>query len=256
VDLQNRVAVVTGGASGLGRATVDELARRGARIAIFDLNAAAGAEAVAQLGAERAVFHAVDVASAAAVEAAIAQVVAKFGAIHVLINCAGIGPAKKILDRDSAPMPLEDFTKIIGINLTGSFNVARCAAAAMAKNELENGERGVIIHTASVAAYEGQVGQCAYSASKGGVVGMTLPMARDLASLGIRVNTIAPGIMATPLLMSMPDNVRASLAASVPNPARLGQPSEYGRLAVHIVENGYINGETIRIDGAIRMQPR
>jgi len=256
MDLQGKVALVTGGASGLGRATVEAFAARGARVAIFDLNAAAGAEVVAALGAERASFEAVDVASAAAVEAAVAKVVERFGALHVLVNCAGIGPARKILDRDNQPMPLEDFTRIIGINLTGSFNVARCAAAAMAKNELENGERGVIVHTASVAAYEGQVGQCAYSASKGGVVGMTLPMARDLASLGIRVNTIAPGIMATPLLMAMPDKVRASLAASVPNPSRLGQPSEYAALAVHIAENGYINGETIRIDGAIRMQPR
>ncbi len=256
MNLQGKVALVTGGASGLGRATVEALAARGARVAIFDLNAVAGAEVVSALGAERALFQAVDVASAPAVEAAVKQVVERFGALHVLVNCAGIGPAKKILDRENAPMALEDFTRIIGINLTGSFNVARCAAAAMAGNELENGERGVIIHTASVAAYEGQVGQCAYSASKGGVVGMTLPMARDLASLGVRVNTIAPGIMATPLLMSMPDNVRASLAASVPNPARLGQPAEYGALAVHIAENGYINGETIRIDGAIRMQPR
>jgi NAD(P)-dependent dehydrogenase (short-subunit alcohol dehydrogenase family) len=256
MDLQGKVALVTGGASGLGRATVEAFAARGARVAIFDLNAAAGAEVVAALGADRASFEAVDVASAPAVEAAVAKVVERFGALHVLVNCAGIGPARKILDRDNQPMPLEDFTRIIGINLTGSFNVARCAAAAMAKNELENGERGVIVHTASVAAYEGQVGQCAYSASKGGVVGMTLPMARDLASLGIRVNTIAPGIMATPLLMAMPDKVRASLAASVPNPSRLGQPSEYAALAVHITENGYINGETIRIDGAIRMQPR
>ncbi len=256
MDLQGKVALVTGGASGLGRATVEAFAARGARVAIFDLNAAAGAELVAALGADRALFETVDVASAEAVEAAVARVVERFGSLHVLVNCAGIGPARKILDRDNNPMPLEDFARIVGINLSGSFNVARCAAAAMARNEAEHGERGVIIHTASVAAYEGQVGQCAYSASKGGVVGMTLPMARDLATLGIRVNTIAPGIMATPLLMAMPDKVRASLAASVPNPSRLGQPGEYAALAVHLAENGYINGETIRIDGAIRMQPR
>ncbi len=256
MDLSNKVALVTGGASGLGRATVELLVSRGAKVAIFDLNAEAGAETVSSVGEDNAAFYSVDVASEEAVVEAMAQVAARFGALHVLVNCAGIGPAKKILNRESEPMPLGDFTKIIGINLTGSFNVARCAASLMAKNELESGERGVIIHTASVAAYEGQVGQCAYSASKGGVVGMTLPMARDLSTLGIRVNTIAPGIMETPLLMGMPDNVRASLAASVPNPSRLGKPDEYGRLAVHIAENGYINGETIRIDGAIRMQPR
>lgn len=256
MDLTNKVALVTGGASGLGRATVEELAGRGAKIAIFDLNAEAGAEVVASLGAGNAAFFSVDVASEESVENAMNEVAAQFGALHVLVNCAGIGPAKKILNRENQPMPLGDFSKLIGINLTGSFNVARCAAALMAKNELEDGERGVIIHTASVAAYEGQVGQCAYSASKGGIVGMTLPMARDLATLGIRVNTVAPGIMATPLLMSMPEKVTNSLAATVLNPSRLGAPSEYGRLVTHIAENGYINGETIRIDGGIRMQPR
>ena len=256
MDLAGKVAVVTGGASGLGKATTEILASRGANVAIFDLNAEAGAEVVKALGDDNAGFWSVDVASAESVETAVAAVVEKFGRIDVLINCAGIGPAQKILNREDEPMPLEDFAMLIGINLTGSFNAARCCAAVMAKNELVNGERGVIIHTASVAAYEGQVGQCAYSASKGGIVGMTLPMARDLAKLGIRVNTIAPGIMGTPLLRGMPDNVQQSLAASVPNPSRLGEPDEYGSLAAHIVENGYINGETIRIDGAIRMQPR
>lgn len=256
MDLNDKVALVTGGASGLGRATTEVLAAKGAKIAIFDLNADAGAEAVAALGDDRAAFWSVDVASEQAVEEAVAAVAERFGSIHVLVNCAGIGPAKKILDREGEPMPLGDFSKIIGINLTGSFNVARCCAAVMAKNELIDGERGVIIHTASVAAYEGQVGQCAYSASKGGVVGMTLPMARDLANLGIRVNTVAPGIMATPLLLSMPQKVQDSLGASVTNPSRLGRPDEYGRLVAHIAENGYINGETIRVDGAIRMQPR
>ena len=256
MDLTNKVALVTGAASGLGRASVDVLASRGAKIAIFDLNAEAGAETVAALGADNAAFFSVDVASEEAVANAMQEVEARFDALHVLVNCAGIGPAKKILNRENEPMPLGDFTKIIGINLTGSFNVARCAAALMAKNELEGGERGVIIHTASVAAYEGQVGQCAYSASKGGIVGMTLPMARDLATLGIRVNTVAPGIMATPLLMGMPEKVTNALAATVLNPSRLGEPSEYGRLVTHIAENGYINGETIRIDGGIRMQPR
>ena len=256
MDLKNKVALVTGGASGLGRASVDELASRGAKIAIFDLNAEAGAAAVEALGADNAAFFSVDVVSEEAVEKAMQEVEARFGALHVLVNCAGIGPAKKILNRENEPMPLGDFTKIIGINLTGSFNVARCAASLMAKNELEGGERGVIIHTASVAAYEGQVGQCAYSASKGGIVGMTLPMARDLAKVGIRVNTIAPGIMGTPLLRGMPQKVQDSLAATVPNPSRLGEPNEFGRLAGHMVENGYMNGETVRLDGAIRMQPR
>ncbi|HBD11669.1 MAG TPA: 3-hydroxyacyl-CoA dehydrogenase [Porticoccaceae bacterium] len=256
MNLSGKVAVVTGGASGLGRATTEVFAERGASVAIFDLNADAGAEAVKALGEDKSGFWAVDVASADSVEKAVGEVVERFGRIDVLVNCAGIGPAEKIVDRDGEPMPLANFEKIVGINLTGSFNVARCCAAAMARNELVDGERGVIIHTASVAAYEGQIGQCAYSASKGGVVGMTLPMARDLAKLGIRVNTIAPGIMGTPLLRGMPDNVQQSLAASVPNPARLGEPSEFGGLAAHIVENGYINGETIRIDGAIRMQPR
>lgn len=256
MDLAGKVAVVTGGASGLGKATIETFASRGAKVAIFDLNAEAGAQVVSALGDDNAGFWSVDVASAESVENAVKAVVEKFGRIDVLVNCAGIGPAQKILDRDGEPMPLEDFSKLIGINLTGSFNAARCCAAVMAKNDLVNGERGVIIHTASVAAYEGQIGQCAYSASKGGIVGMTLPMARDLAKQAIRVNTIAPGIMATPLLMSMPDNVRQSLAASVPNPSRLGEPREYGSLAAHIAENGYINGETIRIDGAIRMQPR
>ncbi len=256
MDLAGKVAVVTGGASGLGKATTELLAARGAKVAIFDLNEQAGGEVVKALGADNAAFWAVDVASASSVEKAVAAVVDKFGTVDVLVNCAGIGPAQKIIDREGDPMPLEDFSKIIGINLTGSFNVARCCAAVMAKNELVKGERGVIIHTASVAAYEGQIGQCAYSASKGGVVGMTLPMARDLAKSAIRVNTVAPGIMGTPLLRSMPDNVQQSLAASVPNPSRLGEPSEYAGLVAHIVENGYINGETIRIDGGIRMQPR
>ncbi|HCO59421.1 MAG TPA: 3-hydroxyacyl-CoA dehydrogenase [Porticoccaceae bacterium] len=256
MDLAGKVAVVTGGASGLGRATTEVLAGRGARIAIFDLNEEAGAEVVKALGEDNAAFWSVNVASAESVEGAVAEVVERFGRIDVLINCAGIGPAEKIINREGEPMPLDGFANLVAINLTGSFNVARCCAAAMAKNELVGGERGVIIHTASVAAYEGQVGQCAYSATKGGVVGMTLPMARDLASYGIRVNTIAPGIMGTPLLRGMPQKVQDSLAATVPNPARLGEPDEYGRLAAHIVENAYINGETIRIDGAIRMQPR
>ncbi len=256
MDLSNKVAIVTGGASGLGRATTDVLAAGGAKIAIFDLNVELGAEAVKALGEEKAGFWAVDVASAESVETAVDAVVEKFGRIDVLVNCAGVGPAKKIIDRENNPMPLEDFSKLIGINLTGSFNVARCCASVMAKNELVDGERGVIIHTASVAAYEGQVGQCAYSASKGGIVGMTLPMARDLATVGIRVNTVAPGIMGTPLLRSMPQKVQDSLAATVPNPSRLGEPNEYGRLVRHMVENGYMNGETVRLDGAIRMQPR
>ncbi len=258
MKIDNTIAVISGGASGLGSATADFFVEKGLKVALFDLNDEAGADKVAQLGAENALFVKVDVTSSESVAEGIAKTMERFGAIHVCINCAGIAPAKKVLDREGKAMPLTDFTKAININLIGSFNLASQAAEQMAKNEPvgEAKERGVIINTASVAAYEGQLGQASYSASKGGIVGMTLPMARDLAALGIRVNSIAPGIMGTPMLLAMPENVQEGLVAGIQFPKRMGLPSEYASLALHITENAYINGETIRLDGAIRMQPR
>ena len=259
MDLQNRVAVVTGGASGLGRATATALVAKGMKVAIFDLNAEAGERAVAELGADKVMFAAVDVTSDQSVEQAVAAVVEAFGAVHLCVNCAGVCPAKRVLDREGRAMPLGDFAGAININLVGTFNVARVVAQAMAQNEPcgEAGERGVIINTASVAAYEGQIGQSAYAASKGGIVGLTLPMARDLAPLGIRVMAVAPGIMGTPMVKAMPEKVQDALVANIPFPKRLGLPEQdFGRLAVHIAENAYLNGETIRLDGAIRMPPK
>ncbi len=258
MDLSDRVAVVTGGASGLGRATVLALVKRGMKVAIFDVNDDEGQQAVEEMG-DSVMYSSVDVTDAESVEQAVARVIERFGALHLCLNCAGICPAKKVLDREGSPMPLADFATTININLVGTFNVARVCAAAMARNEPlgEAGERGVIINTASVAAYEGQVGQSAYAASKGGVVGLTVPMARDLATLGVRVMAIAPGIMGTPMLRNMPEKVQESLVANVQFPKRLGLPeSEFGGLVAHIMENTYLNGETIRLDGAIRMPPR
>ncbi len=255
MNIENKIAVVTGGASGLGRATVEELVKARIKVAILDLNQQAGDDAVSELGAENALFIQTDVTSDASVEAAFEQVTSHFKRVDICINCAGIAPAKKVLDREGNAQPLDAFAKTISINLVGTFNVARMAAQMMARNEADsdNQERGIIINTASVAAYEGQMGQTAYAASKGGIVGMTLPMARDLARSGIRVNTIAPGIMGTPLLLGMPENVQESLVANVQFPKRLGYPSEFGQLAIHMIENSYINGETIRLDAAIRM---
>ncbi|MES2919813.1 MAG: SDR family oxidoreductase [Pseudomonadota bacterium] len=253
MQIANKVAVVTGGASGLGLATVEKFIALGARVAIFDF-ADAGAAVAERLGAN-CLFQKVNVADEASVQAAIDATMAKFGAIHICCNYAGIGSGVKTLGKNGV-FPLAEFNKILQVNLVGTFNVLRLAAEQMAKNELVEGERGVIINTASVAAFEGQVGQAAYSASKGGVVGMTLPLARDLAGYGIRVNTIAPGLIHTPLFDSLPENVVASLSASVLNPQRLGRPEEIAHTAVYIVENGYVNGETIRVDGGIRMQPR
>jgi len=252
MKLDGAAAIVTGGGSGLGRATADALAAKGARVAVIDLNPAAAEEAAKAIGGVAVVA---DVADEASATAAIAKAAAAHGAARVLVNCAGIGVAKRVVGRDG-PHPLADFEQVIRVNLVGTFNMIRLAAVAMAKLEPIDGERGVIVSTASVAAYDGQIGQAAYSASKGGVVAMTLPIARELAQIGVRVNAIAPGVFMTPMMAGLPQAAQDSLGASVPFPARLGQPAEYAALAAHIVENGYINGETIRIDGALRMAPR
>ena len=250
--LSGIAAIVTGGGSGLGRATAEAFAAKGARVAVFDLNPAAAAEAARVVGGLALIG---DVADEASASAALAKAAAAHGPARVLVNCAGIGVAKRVVGRDG-PQPLADFEKVIRVNLIGTFNMIRLAAAEMAKLEPVDGERGVIISTASIAAYDGQIGQAAYSASKGGVVAMTLPIARELAQFGVRVNTIAPGVFMTPMMAGLPQVAQDSLGASVPFPQRLGQPAEYAALAVHIVENGYINGETIRIDGALRMAPK
>ena len=252
MKLTGVAAIVTGGGSGLGRATAEALAAKGAKVAIFDLNPAAAEEAAKAVGG---LAVAGDVADEASAGAAIAKAAAAHGAPRVLVNCAGIGVAKRVAGRDG-PHPLTDFEKVIRVNLIGTFNMIRLAAAEMGKLEPIESERGVIVSTASIAAYDGQIGQAAYSASKGGVAAMTLPIARELAQFGIRVNTIAPGIFLTPMLLGLPQAAQDSLGASVPFPARLGQPAEYAALAVHIIENGYLNGETIRIDGALRMAPK
>ena len=255
MDLNNKVVIVTGGASGLGLVTCQQLAKQGAKIAAFDLNEEAGQALVDELKGQ-AIFTKVDVTDVASVEAGIAQAVEAFGTIHVCINCAGIAPGGKTIGRNGA-LPLEKFAQVININLIGTFNVLRLAAEQMAKNEPgEDGERGVIINTASVAAFDGQMGQSAYAASKAGVVGMTLPIARDLARLGIRIMTIAPGIFDTPMMKGMTDEVRDPLIEMVQNPKRFGDPEEYASLAAHIISNNYLNGEVIRLDGAIRMEPR
>ena len=252
MKLDGVAAIVTGGGSGLGRATAEALAARGARVAVLDLNPAAAEDVAKAVGGLALVG---DVADEVSAGAAIAKAAAAHGAARVLVNCAGIGVAKRVVGREG-PQPLADFEKVIRVNLIGTFNMIRLAAAELAKLEPIDGERGVIISTASVAAYEGQIGQAAYSASKGGVAAMTLPIARELAQFGVRVNTIAPGVFMTPMMAGLPQPAQDSLGASVPFPARLGQPAEYAALAVHIIENGYINGETIRIDGALRMAPR
>jgi 3-hydroxyacyl-CoA dehydrogenase/3-hydroxy-2-methylbutyryl-CoA dehydrogenase len=255
MDIQDKVAIVTGGASGLGLATVQGYLAKGAKVAIFDLNAEQGRKVADELGAN-VLFAQVNVSDEASVQAGIARTVEKFGAVHIAVNCAGIGSAMRTVGKNG-PHSLDVFNKVITVNLIGTFNVTRLAAAEMAKNEGNaDGERGVVINTASVAAFDGQVGQVAYSASKGGVVGMTLPLARDLATVGVRVNTIAPGIFNTPLMNAAPDAVKLPLIEMTQFPKRLGHPAEYAQLAVQIVENPFLNGETIRIDGGIRMAPK
>jgi NAD(P)-dependent dehydrogenase (short-subunit alcohol dehydrogenase family) len=252
MKVQGTTALVTGGASGLGLATVRRLAVDGASVVAVDLPGADRA-ALAELG-DAVRFVAADVTDEAAVSAAV-ELANDKGSLAIAVNCAGIGTPGKTVSKNG-PLPLSDFTKIVTVNLIGTFNVIRLAAAAMAGNGVHGEERGCIVNTASVAAFEGQVGQVAYSASKGGVVGMTLPIARDLASLAIRVVTIAPGLFETPLLGALPEEVRASLGAQVPHPSRLGSPTEYADLVAAIVGNPMLNGETIRLDGAIRMAPR
>lgn len=247
------VALVTGGASGLGLATVKALHAAGAGVVIVDLASSAGKAVAEELG-ERAVFAATDVTDADAVAAAV-EAAGPLGTLRIAINCAGIGIAERTVGKNG-PASLDAFTRIVTVNLIGSFNVIRLAAAQIATAEEIDGERGVIVNTASVAAFDGQVGQAAYSASKGGIVGMTLPIARDLAGLKIRVATIAPGLFRTPLFATLPDEAIASLESQVPHPSRLGDPSEYAALVQHIIENPMLNGETIRLDGAIRMAPR
>jgi NAD(P)-dependent dehydrogenase (short-subunit alcohol dehydrogenase family) len=251
VQINSTKAIVTGGASGLGEATARHFAAQGAQVTLLDLDSTRGCIVGQEIGGH---FAETDVTDEASVQAAIDLAVDRMGGITAAVNCAGIALGIKTVGRDG-PHPLPAFQKTLDINLVGSFNVARLAAAAMADNTPErDGARGVIINTASIAAFDGQKGQVAYAASKGGIVGMTLPMARDLASSGVRVMTIAPGIFKTPMLAGLPEDIQASLAADVPNPARLGDPSEFARLAAFIVEMGYLNGEVIRLDGALRMR--
>jgi len=253
MDIDGIAAIVTGGASGLGGGTAERLAKAGAKVTLFDLNAELGAHHAAAIGGH---FIRVDVTDEAAVAAAIAEAEGVNGKARILVNCAGIGPPAKVIDRDGNPLPLAAFAKIVTINLLGTFNVLSKFAAALHDADPIGEERGVVVNTASVAAYDGQIGQAAYAASKGGVVGMTLPIARELARYGIRVMTLAPGIFWTPLLASLPQEAQDSLGAQVPFPSRLGQPDEYARLVEAIVTNPMLNGETVRIDGAIRMGPR
>jgi NAD(P)-dependent dehydrogenase (short-subunit alcohol dehydrogenase family) len=253
MDITGASALVTGGASGLGLATARRLAAAGAHVVIVDLPTSSGADVAAELGGS---FAPADVTDPAAVAAAV-ETASAAGPLRVVVNCAGIAPPAKVLDRDGAPTPLEAFERIVRVNLVGTYNVVAQASAAIAKTEpTADGDRGVIVNTASVAAFDGQIGQPAYSASKGGVHAMTLPLARELARYGIRVATIAPGIMETPMLMGLPQAAQDSLGQQVPYPARLGRPDEYAALVMSIVDNGYLNGETIRLDGAIRMAPR
>ena len=249
----NTVAIVTGGASGLGAATVRALADKGVRVTIFDMNSDAAQQVVVDTGAQ---FAKVDVTNSDQVAEAVANV-AQDGGLHLTVNCAGIGPAAKTVSRDQAHDP-DLFAKVISVNLIGTFNVASQAALWMTRNDplTADGGRGVIVNTASVAAYDGQIGQVGYAASKGGIVGMTLPMARDLAQSGVRVVSIAPGLFLTPLLESLPQEVQQSLGQQVPFPSRLGHPAEYAKMVCQIFENDMLNGETIRLDGAIRMAPR
>jgi NAD(P)-dependent dehydrogenase (short-subunit alcohol dehydrogenase family) len=254
MNIQGHAALVTGGGSGLGEATARELARLGAKVAVLDLNLENAQRVATDIGG---VAVQCNVSDPESMQAAIDTAAATHGPARILMQIAGIGSAKRVVGKDGNAAPLEDFAKVINVNLIGTYNAARLFAAACAKlDPMEDGERGVMVFTASVAAFDGQVGQQAYSASKAGVAGMTLPMARDLAQHGIRVCTIAPGLFLTPLMKTLPEPVQQSLAASIPFPQRLGKPEEFAQLATHIVTNGHLNGETIRLDGALRMAPR
>ena len=253
MDIAGHAAVVTGGGSGLGAAPARMLAEAGAKVAVFDINQKAAAEVAIDING---IAVACDVTDSAAAEQAFAKAATDHGPARILINCAGVGPAKRIVGRDG-PMPLAEFERVIAVNLIGTFNALRLATAAMQSlPPLQDGERGVIVCTASVAAYEGQIGQAAYAASKGGVVGLVLPAAREFAQFGIRVNAIAPGIFSTPMLHALPEAAQQSLAASVPFPKLLGQPPQFAALVRHMIENRYLNGEVVRLDGALRMAPR
>jgi len=253
MDIRGQAAIVTGGGSGLGAATARMLGVAGAKVAILDVNDKAAAEVAIDVNG--LAVHC-DVTDAAGTEQALAKAAADHGSPRIVVSCAGVGPAKRIVGRDG-PMPLADFARVIQINLIGTFNVMRLAAAAMQSVEPgQDGERGIIVCTASVAAYEGQIGQAAYAASKGGVISLVLPAAREFAQFGIRVTGIAPGIFTTPMLHALPDAAQQSLAASVPFPKLLGQPSQFAALVRHMIENRYLNGEVVRLDGALRMGPR
>jgi NAD(P)-dependent dehydrogenase (short-subunit alcohol dehydrogenase family) len=253
MDVKGQAAIVTGGGSGLGEATARALAAAGAKVAVFDINDKAANAVAAEI---KGIAVKCDVSDAASGGAAVKQAADAHGPARILVNCAGIGPAKRIVGKDG-PMPLEDYERVIRVNLIGTFNMMRLVAAGMqAVAPDAQGERGVIVSTASVAAFEGQVGQAAYASSKGGVAALTLPAAREFSQFGIRVLAIAPGIFGTPMLRALPQEVQDSLGASVPFPKRLGEPSEFAALVLHIVSNGYLNGEVIRLDGALRMAPR
>ena len=258
MELTNKVAIVTGGASGLGYAACAALIEKGAKVCIFDFNEQAAKDAVTQLGNDHATFAAVNVTDEASVQAGLEHCIKTFGQLHIVLNSAGIGPPEKVINREGEPLPLDNFKKIVDVNMFGTFNVLSKAAAEMAKQEPINDDngRGVVINVASVAAFDGQIGQPAYAASKAGIVGMALPIAREFARYGIRVNTIAPGLFRTPLAESLGDKVVEALGNSVEYPKRLGDPKEFGKLVVQIAENDYLNGEVIRLDGAIRMQAR
>jgi len=253
MDINGSVALVTGGASGLGLASTEKLVEAGAKVVIVDLPSSAGEAAADKLG-DAVTFAPADVTSEEQITAAL-DIAAELGELRVAVNCAGIGNQFRTVGR-KGPFPLEEFVKVINVNLVGTFNVLRLAAERMTANEPVDGDRGVIVNTASIAAMDGQIGQAAYSASKGGIVGMTLPIARDLAGMGIRVCTIAPGLFETPLLAGLGEEAIEALGKTMPHPSRLGQPSEYGKLVAHIVDNPMLNGEVIRLDGALRMAPK